>query len=255
MKASNKKDIACKLAGLLVQIYEGKNRPVIRRQASRLLSQIRPSDIAQAENRLLENGFTVEKIQQLCAAFVLMGVMEGGKSDAIRRLPDRHILRKVAAEHDLIRCFLTDLEEVADEILRCSSMTSTSLELLRLSHILEHLDGMAEHMAREDDVIFPMLKKQGWDSLCRSIEKDHLYLQMAIGDLMKLRMAFENMSLKVFKNQMASLVRYLCPVMRDHLFREEYVLYPLVLTVAEDASFWDKVKSICRQIDYCGVHL
>ncbi len=255
MKASNKKDVSYKLADLLIKIHEGKSHQIIRREASRLLSRIRPHDLVQAQNRLLENGFSVETFQQLCAAFVLAGVMDKGKTDVIRHLPEGHVLRKVAAEHDLIRCFLADLEEVTAEIVKQPLLSSASLELLRLSHILEHLNGMAEHMAREDDVIFPMLKKQGWNSLCCSIEKEHLYLQMAIEDLAKLQMAFRNMSFQIFKNQLTSLVRYLCPAMREHLFREEYVLFPLALTIAEDSSVWEKVKAICRDIGYCGVHL
>ncbi|HOK67115.1 MAG TPA: DUF438 domain-containing protein [Anaerohalosphaeraceae bacterium] len=254
MKAS-KKDISSKLAGLLIQIHEGKNRPLIRRQASQLLSRIRPNDIAKAEHRLLKSGFSAEQVQQLCAAFVLMGVMETGKADLVRRLPDSHILRKVAAEHDLFRCFLADLEEVAAEIDRQSSLSAASPELMRLSHILEHLQGMAEHIAREDDVIFPMLKKQGWETLCRSIEKEHLYLQIAIEDLLKLRMAFQNMSFGVFKNQLTSLVRYIGPAMREHLFREEYVLFALALTAAQESSLWETMKTVCREIDYCGFHV
>ncbi len=254
MKTS-KKDISSKLAGLLVQIHKGKNRSVLRREACRLLSRLRPHDIAKAEHRLLKSGFSSEQIQQLCAAFVLMGVMEAGKADIVRRLPDSHVLRKVAAEHDLFRCFLAELEEVAEEILQQSSLSPASPELMRLSHILEHLQGMAEHIAREDDVIFPMLKKQGWESLCRSVEKEHLYLQIAVEDLLKLRMSFPNLSFRVFQNQLRSLARYIGPAMREHLFREEYVLFALALTASGDSSVWESIKAVCRDIDYCGVHL
>jgi DUF438 domain-containing protein len=251
---TTKKDISSKLAGLLIQIHEGKNRPLVRRQASQLLGRIGPDDIAKAEHRLLKNGFTAEQIQQLCAAFVLMGGMEAGKTDIVRRLPEGHVLRKVAAEHDMIRCFLADLEETAEEIGSSRALSSASPELLRLSHIVEHLQGMSEHIAREEDVIFPMLRGQGWKSLCSLMEKDHRTLGIAIDDLFKLRLAFETLAPGVFKSQLISLVRYLVPVMREHLFREESILFALVLTVTTDPLFWDRMKAVCREIDYCGIH-
>lgn len=255
MKYENKKDLVGKLAGLLIQIHEGKNRQSIQKEANRLIWRIRPHDITHAENRLLENGFSAQKVQQLSAAFILMGVLEGRKGGVIKQLPDGHLLRKVLAEHDMMRCFLADLEEVTESILKLDALTDTHTQFMRLSHILEHLNAMEEHMDRENDVIFPTLKNQGWESLCRSVENEHVYLRMAISDLFKLIIAFRNTSLGVFKNQLSSLTRYLCPALREHLFHEDHVLFPLAVETIEDPDIWKKLKTVCDEIDYCGVHL
>jgi DUF438 domain-containing protein len=255
MKHENKKDLVGKLAGLLIQIHEGKDRQAIQKEANRLISRIRPHDIAHAESRLMENGFSAQKVQHLSAAFVLMGAMEGRKGDIIKQLPESHLLRKVLAEHDLMRCFLADLEEVAKAVAEMDTLSDTSPQFMRLSHILEHLNAMEEHMDRENDVIFPTLKRQGWESLCRSVENEHVYLRMAISDLVKLVIGFRNTSFVVFKNQLASLVRYLCPAMKEHLFHEDHVLFPLAVEIMEDPNLWTKLKTVCDEIDYCGIHL
>ena len=163
MKHENRKDIVSELTGLLKRIHEGKNRQTVQKDANRLLSCLRPHDIAHAEHQLLQSGFTTQKVQQLSAAFILMGVLEGRKGELIKQLPNGHLLRKVLAEHEMIRCFLTDLEEITEHILQLKTLSDTSTEFRRLSHIMEHLNAMEEHMDRENDVIFPTLKNQGWE--------------------------------------------------------------------------------------------
>lgn len=255
MKPENKKDVVEKLTGLLIRIHEGKNRQSIQKEANRLLSRIRPHDITNAENRLLESGFTAQKVQQLSAAFILMGVLEGQKGDLKKKLPDGHLLRKVLAEHEMLRCFIADLEEITGLILQFDSLSDTSREFMRLSHVVEHLNAMEEHMDRENDVIFPALKKQGWETLCRSVENDHVYLRMATNDLIKLILTFRSISFSVFKTQLASLTKYLCPALKEHLFQEDHVLFPLAVEIIDSPDIWNKLKSVCDQIDYCGIHL
>lgn len=255
MKNENKKDVVGELTGLLMQIHEGKNRQTIQKEANRLISRIRPHDITHAENRLLESGFTAQKVRQLSAAFILMGVMEGQKGELVKQLPEGHLLRKVLAEHEILRCFIADLEEVSGSIGQMKTLSDASSEFMRLSHILEHINAMEEHMDRENDVIFPALKHQGWETLCRSVENDHVYLRMAINDLVKLIMNFRSTSFSVFKNQLSSLTKYLCSALKEHLFHEDYVLFPLAVEIIDDPGIWKKLKTICDDIDYCGIHL
>jgi len=255
MKHNQNKDLVKELTGLLKQIHEGKNKQAIQKEANRLLSCIQPHDITHAENRLLESGFTVQKARQLSAAFILMGVLEGRKGERIKQLPEGHLLRKVLAEHELMRCFLTDLEEVTELILQSTTLSDTSMEFMRLSHILEHLNALEEHMDRENDVIFPTLKNQGWETLCHSVENDHVYLRMAIHDLVKLIMNFRNTSFGLFKSQLSSLTKYVCPALKEHLFHEDQVLFPLAVEIIDDPNIWKKLKKVCDEIDYCGIHL
>ena len=255
MKKCENQSVAEELAGLLLKLCEGKNDTHTRKQANRLISRIGPSDIARAERRLIENGVSLKKVQQLSAAFVLMGVLDGNDSDLRHRLPDGHILRKVMAEHEIVRCFLAELEELNEQIQQTEKLSSSSAEMLRLSHVAEHLNAMDEHVDRENDVLFPALKEYGWESLFGRIQNDHVYLEMAVNDLIKLTIVSERMSPAVFKTRLASAVKYLCPMMREHLFHEDKVLFPLAVAMVEDENVWKRLKTVCNEIGYCGVHL
>jgi len=214
-----------------------------------------PADIASAEQALIENGFPAKLVQQLSMAFVFMGALDEQSINPMSQLPPGHLLRKILAEHDLTRCLLVDLRDVTQTIDRADYITDTNSEFRKLAHIAMHLSAMEEHFEREDDVIFPILKKHGWTTLCSSVESDHAYLKIAIGDLVRLVKTFDEEKFEEFRIRLKALASYLCPAMWEHLLQEDNVLYPIALEIVDDKKVWDKVKSLCDEIGYCGTHV
>lgn len=255
MKKCENQSVAEELTGLLLKLSEGKTDAHARKQATRLITRIGPSDVAHAERRLIEEGLSLKKIQQLSAEFVLMGVLDGNSSDLRYRLADGHILRKVMAEHEIMRCFLAELEEINEHIQQMERLNPAGAEMMRLAHVAEHLNAMEEHVDRENDVLFPALKEHGWESLFGRIQSDHVYQKMAVNDLIKLTIAAERMELPAFKTRLGNTVKNLCPMMREHLFYEDKVLFPLAVAMVEDDTVWKRLKTVCSEIGYCGVHL
>lgn len=254
MNKHENESLAEELANFLMKLSESKNKGSLRKEANRLIRSVTPKDFTGAENNLIRSGITPEKIQQLSTSFIMMGLLEKEKCDLRSQLPDYHVLRKVMAEHDMLRCFLADLEDVAEQIHQTASLKPTSAEFMRLAHIVEHLNSLDEHIGREDDVLFPVLQEHGWKSLFAQIEGEHTYIQMAVGDLVKLVLAFEKMPFATFKNRLMSTVRYLCPLLREHLFHEDRVLFPLAISLVSNNTVWERLRHICNEIDYCGIH-
>lgn len=255
MKNRSNDNLAEELTRFFNELSDTNNKDALRKRANRLISSVSPLDFARAQSNLRQNGVNPQKIQQLSTLFIMMGLAEKERSDLRLRLPDYHILRKVMAEHEVIRCFLADLEEVADRISHMSHLLSTSIEMMRLSHIAEHLGSLEEHISREDDVLFPALKEQGWQSLLKPLESEHAYIQMAIDDLIKLIVVFDTIPLNNFKIKLMSTVRYLCPLLRDHIFHEDRILFPLAVSTMDDENLWEHLRHICNEIGYCGIHL
>ena len=255
MNKHGSENLAEELTHFLIELSDGKNKKTLRERANRLIDSVSPMDFARAEHNLMRNGITPRKTQQLSTSFIMMGLAERETIDLRLRLPDHHILRKVMAEHEMIRCFLADLEEVAGRVCDASHLSPTSNELMQLSHIAEHLSSLEEHIGREDDVLFPALKERGWKSLFCRIEREHAYIQIAVNDLIKLMMVFEEMPFGNFKTKLMSTVHYLCPLLREHLFHEDRILFPLVVSTMNDEKIWERLRQVCNEIGYCGIHL
>ncbi len=243
------------LTGFLLKLHKSKKTDHLRKQAERLMASITPDDIVLAERELVKSGLSLKKIQQLSAAFILLGVLEQHEQHLRTRLPAGHILRKVMAEHEMTLCFIADLEQIAMQIQEKTDLSPTSSEFMRLAHIIEHLNSLEEHMDRENDVLFPALKAQGWQSLFDHIEHEHTYIEMSIHDLVKLITAFEKMPFETFKTRLLSTVRYVCPLLREHIQREDQAIFPLAVSLVKDPAIWDNLRRVCNEIDYCGIHL
>jgi len=255
MQKENENKKAQALARFLKRINRGEDPKLLCREAGRLITDLGPRDIATAEENLIHDGFSAQLAQQLSVAFMLMGVLEEHGGNIRAQLPANHVLQKVMVEHDMMRCFLADLQDVTEAIANMENLTDTKTEFRKLCHIVEHLDAMQEHIDREEDVIFPYLTRNGWSNLCQAAKSDHVYIKVAISDLTGLIGAFNNVKFKQFKVRLMSTVKYLCPIMYDHLSQEDNVMYPIALEVINRSDVWEKMKSICDEIGYCGIHL
>ena len=244
---------AQKLTRLLKRLNQGTDPQGLQREASKLIENITTRDIAQAEQNLINTGFTAKLAGQLSSVFVLMGILED-QNKLRDKLPINHIVRKILAEHDMLRCFLADFSDTVDKMLEMNALADTNSEFMKLTHIVEHLNAMEEHIEREEDIVFPYLKKFGWDNLCRSSHNDHVYIKIAINDLVNLVGTYTPRRFGDFKVRIKSINKYLCTTMAEHLFQEDNILYPIALKVIDDDKVWEEMKTVCEEIGYCGVH-
>jgi uncharacterized protein len=242
------------LTHFLKRINHGEDPILLRKEANKILTTISPQDVVIAEQNLINDGYSTQIVQLLSATFMLMGIAE--KQDDLKTsLPNDHILRLVMVEHDLIRCFLADLEEVTKVIVDLKYFTDVSLEFRKLAHIAQHLKAMRHHIERENDVIFPYLEKYGHISLCQVAQNDHTNIQAQMGDLFNLITSFNQIDLEEFKAYLATISGNLISITLEHLSQEDILLYPIAIGMISDATIWKKIKDICDEIGYCGVHL
>jgi len=243
------------LIGLLKRINQGEDLNSLCKEANLLVTNVDPKDIATARQNLIDEGYSAQLVQQLSATLMLMGIFEKQSVNPETLLPPNHILRLVMVEHDLIRCFLADLNDVVEAIQCTNQLSDVSSEFLKLAHIIEHLSAMKEHIDREEDVIFPYLRKHGWMNLCPAAQGEHLNIKTEIDNLVALIVSFNKVNLEEFKVRLITVTQRFLPTVLDHLFEEDNTLYPIVLGVIDDVKVWEKMKALCDQIGYCGVHL
>jgi DUF438 domain-containing protein len=243
------------LTRLLKRINEGVDPKSIRKKASELIANVTGKDIAVAEQNLISAGYSAKLVNQLSAAFMVMGILEGQQIDLKFKLPTNHILRKIMAEHEMVLCFLADLRDVTNVISAKDDLTDTSSEFRKLAHIARHLEAMDEHIESEEDVIFPYLQRHGWISLCRAASGDHTHIRVAVSDLVRLISSYNKDCFDEFKVRLNSIVSYLCVTMEEHILQEDKILYPIALEVIKDPEVWDAIKTVCDDIGYCGLHV
>ncbi len=243
------------LAKLLQKINKSTNIDQLRQEAHDLFPRILPGELEQAQKDLIKSGYSEHLARHLSASFLLMGVCdENGAVDIRDCIPANHVLRLCIAEHDLLRCFLADLEDVNKEIQDSKQLTDISSPFRKLCHIIEHLDAIRQHFEREDDMIYPYLAKFGWTSLTQTSQGDHVYIKIAISDLVRLIASFDEKRLKDFKIRLNSISKYLIESLTDHLTQEECLIFPVAVEIIRDPNVWSQIKDLCDEMGYCPMH-
>ena len=242
------------LAGILKRINLGEDPRLLRNEVIQLSKNVNPEDIAGAEQTLIAEGYSGRVVQRLSSTFTLMSLQKSKDGNSTDKLPDDHILRKIRVEHDLIGCYLTDLDKVVETIRNLHCLTDVSSEFRNLGHILGHLSVMKEHIDREEDIIFPYLRKSGWTKLCQSALNEHGKIRIDIDNLLALMTSFNEIGFDDFRGWLITIVHRFSAVMREHLSYENELLYPISLFVIDDANVWERMKALCDEIGYCGVY-
>lgn len=242
------------LVRILRRIDEGEDLRLVAQEAGQIAGDVGPGEMAAAQDRLRENGYPEIVIAQLSAAFVLAGVYERQKSRALDPSPPADILQTVNAEHALFRALAGQLVRVLEDIRALDSMADTSVEYRRLVHVVRHLQGMNEHFDREEDAIFPYLRRQGWAALCRMAAVDHEKLRDHVGRLAVLVGMSGEFQLQEFKSHLTRGISSFCQCLHEHLSFEDGLLWPIALVVIDDPATWKTIMALCDEIGYCGVH-
>lgn len=237
------------LAQILRRVQQGEDPMKVRYEARELLATLRLRDITAAEKYLLESGISFDQLRSLVYAFASIL----GDQFALLRanLPGSHIIRVILAEHEMFECFLADLKEVNSRIQAADELSGYHSEYRKLCHIAKHLYAMDIHHQREDDIIFPSLREQSCYSLCRSMQRTHCRIISAINNLIGIVYNFASMNFDDFKLQLNALVTFLVPAVREHIFQEDNILYPIALE-ALDNKAWMSIKEVCDETEYCA---
>ncbi len=241
---------ARKLADILERVRSGEDPTKVRQQARQLLSTLRLSDISKAHKYLVGTGISLDQLRTLVYAFASIL----GDQFALLRshLSADHPIRRVIAEHEMFECFLADLEVANVLIQDADELNELSSEFRRLQHITEHLQAIDIHNQREDDLIFPVLENYPCKSICVVLGKAHWRIKNLVGNLTVAVNNFRQFEPTQFKIQINAISSAIVPILREHIFQEDNILYPVAIDVVKDDRIWWRIKQLGDEMGYCG---
>lgn len=240
------------LTAVLKRLNAGDDPAKVRAEAKQLLATISPADLAIAEQNLIDEGLSIEDLQSLCDIHLEVLKDEVGRMKA--SLPKGHVVATMVSEHEVILGFLDELDRVNRTIQGMSEYAPDAEEFARLSHIAAHLVETERHHQREEAVLFPELEKRGVHGPPTVMRAEHDELRPRKHALQELSerlnsAGFEDF--REFKRQLADLVGFIVPTLREHIAKENNILYPTALQVIADEAVWNRLKTACDEIGYC----
>lgn len=242
-----------RLADALMAINSGLISP---NEAKDLLSGLSQVDLSLAEQRLLERGVSPTELQGLCK--VHLEVLEPEVQNLRDSAGRGHPLHTLITEHDLILGFLSDLTEAVDRLAAKSGWDDNDPDDIRVDSLLRTIESVAYHLVetekhhqREEDALFPEIEAVGITGPTRIMRLEHDDLRPRKKALKELIREAKDMDFEDFVTRLKELSGYIAFNLRDHIFKENTILYPAAYDAITDASTWRRIKEKSDAIGYC----
>lgn len=151
----------------------------------------------------------------------------------------------------MILGFLDELEKTNQRIQQKNQYSEADGDFKKLADIAEHLIGAEPHHKREEEVLFPELEKRGVSCPTAVMRQEHEEFRPKKKEVLGLCRTVSKMDFRDFKKELKETADFLISMLREHIAKENDILYPLSLEVIPEEAVWQEMKEACDKIGYC----
>lgn len=238
------------LANLLEQLNQGTITDELRQEALQMVSNIDPVELSLAEQKLIQDGMQPENLRNLCE--VHMEVLSGELDKVKNNISEGHVIDTLVNEHEKLKEFLTNLEDINIAIQRLKSKEGNEDVFKRLVETATLILDAENHHLREENVLFPELEKRGITGPTRIMRMEHDELRLRKRTLKEAARNVNTMDFNAFKSIVDEAAKYIIFNLRDHIYKENHILYPTALERIQGSKIWNDMKERCDQVGYCS---
>jgi hypothetical protein len=167
----------------------------------------------------------------------------------INQLNDGHVIKTMMKEHEHILKTLDELEELG-LLLSDTDEKNYARIVFKINQLTRIIISAEPHHKREEEVLFPVLKDKGAVGPTQHMEMEHEIMRE-----IKYKLKEETDTIDANFNEklanISSLIYELCNILKQHIYKENTVLYPLALNLISNKSTWIEMKKNCDEIGYC----
>ena len=170
----------------------------------------------------------------------------------IKTLPVGHMIRTMSLEHQKILEYLDTLDHLREVLNSLKTVDENPNIIGEITQIAEYLIGSEPHHQREEQVLFPVLENHGITGPPEAMRSEHNILRKLKHNLLDTASEHETMKFEEFQSKVDSFAKDLVLLLRQHIYKEEFILYPMALNTIKEKSAWDTMKTDCDKIGYCN---
>lgn len=226
-----------KLKEVLKRVSEGDIAEDI---ALREIKKASPLELSKAEQELLDEGLSTEDLKSFCKLH--LKAVEDRLEELKSSLKKGHPIRTMISEHEEILKFLDKLDGLVASIEKGISGPDAK----SLKELAEHLVETEKHHEREEKALFPRMEEKGVTGPTKIMRMEHDELRPE-----KKRLSELSKEPEKNKEEIIVIINLLSAKLRDHIFKENNILYPAALQAIDNQKEWDRIKVACDEIGYC----
>jgi uncharacterized protein len=238
------------LTALLKRLNSEGITEELRKEAMEVVANIDPIELSIAEQKLIEGGMNPYELRNLCE--IHMEVLKDELDKVKTGIEPGHVLDTLIEEHEAIKGFLTQLEMLNTKLQGLETLEGNQEIAAKLSKLADNILDAENHHRREEDVLFLELEKRNITGPTRIMRMEHEELRARKRLLKETAENAGAMGFEDFKANVDEAAKYIVFNLRDHIYKENYILYPTALDAIKDKELWEAMKTECDKIGYCG---
>jgi uncharacterized protein len=239
-----------KLTEVLQKLNEMRVTETLRKEALDIVANINPIELSIAEQNLIEKGMNPQDLRHLCD--IHMEVLKGELDKIKTKIEPGHVVHTLIAEHDRILEFLTELEEINFKIQKLNRYDSNLEEFEALKIVVNNILDAESHHQREEQVLFAEMEDRSITGPTRIMRMEHDDLRAKKKFLIQTAEEVSKLRFNEVKERVDDTAKYIIFNLRDHIFKENYILYPTAIESIKEEKTWEDMKNRCDEIGYCS---
>jgi DUF438 domain-containing protein len=221
------------LKGIIRDLHKGVDLGVLKERFRELIKDIEPSEIANMEQQLIEEGMPEEEVKRLCGVHVEV-FKESLAGKAVPGLPAGHPVHTLMLENRAAEEIMKEMEPLAEDPARNRE---------KLKGLMEGLSQVELHYVRKENQLFPTLEAKGISGPSK--------VMWALHD--DIRAMMKDVRGKVSAGSAtATEVKALLHMAGDMIYKEENILFPMALETLDDED-WARVRKGEDEIGYAWI--
>lgn len=234
-----------KLDDFVAKLKAGDRSAELKQQIAEFLLTVDPARLYLAEEALLEAGLSSDDLMHRCPAAtdVLLRQMNRIRES----IPADHLISELLTEHERM---LEALDRLEDANAAIQAMPDFECPVAwQLIVPARKLLACEAHIACEDGVLFPEMERHGEPGPPRVMEAEHEEVRRRVSGLIELVQSCSAVSVAEVRKRLDERVRFIALLLRDHFFKEAFVVFPVALHAIKDHDTWRRMGQEYERIN------
>ena len=232
------------LKDIIRELHQGGNLEEQKRRFAELIKDVSPAEIAEMEQKLIDEGLPEEEVKRLCDVHVQV-FKESLEEQPLPAAIPGHPMHTLTEENRALEKILEEFKGLLNRF--SSEKQGASLERLRsdLRSTLEQLSAVEKHYLRKENQLFPLLESRGVSGPSKVMWAIHDDIRAKLGEFSGLLAAGR-------VSEVVSVGRRLAEMMADMIYKEEKILLPMSLETLTEED-WVRVRKGEEELGYAWV--
>ena len=211
------------LKGIITDLHDGGDIETLKERFRRMIGDVSPSEIAELEQRLIDDGLPESEVRRLCDVHVEVFKESLGRRE-IPRAAAGHPVDTFMRENRAAEVVVGDLRRVLDTIGDPPDGEAFAAARDEFGGLLEKLAEIDRHYLRKENQLFPALEARGVLGPSRVMWGIHDEIR---DNLKKVRRQIAESKAA----ELVSTLPKLLTAIADMVYKEDNILFPMAATV------------------------